>query len=117
MLRPGEFCHHSAKEPHSTRAPPSEPVLWLYFWCGDIDGDYWFIEQEEVDKAEVLGQGKPLPRQESCIAASNAVRRLSAVSMLRTDSLPLFNVSRRKSVVVSRQSEIWRSRVQSPGRP
>ena len=30
---------------HYTRAPPSEPVLWLYFWCGEVDGEYWFIER------------------------------------------------------------------------
>ena len=46
MLHPGEYCHHEAREPHSTRAPPSEPVLWLYFWCGEVAGEYWFVENE-----------------------------------------------------------------------
>ena len=31
---------------HEYRAPPSEPVLWLYFWCGDVAGEYWFVEDK-----------------------------------------------------------------------
>ena len=48
VLNPGDFCQHSAEEPHNISAPPTEPLLWIYFWSGDLDGDHWFIEQGRV---------------------------------------------------------------------
>ena len=45
MIRPGEFCQHSADEPHNTSSSPTEPMLCLYFWGGKLSGDQWHIEQ------------------------------------------------------------------------
>ena len=107
----GEFCQHSAKEPHSTRAPASEPVLWLYFWSGEIDGEYWFIEQEVEAARDKVTESRRESVEIPAVAA-NAVRRLSL--MPRINSLPLIDVhSRRKSVVKSRKSEIWSPRLKS----
>ena len=49
VLNPGEFCQHSADEPHNASSAPTEPLLWLYFWDGELDGDQWFMEQGRTD--------------------------------------------------------------------
>ena len=43
VLRPGEFRHHASQEPHGVTTGPSESVLCFYFWCGDLKGKYWFL--------------------------------------------------------------------------
>ena len=83
----------------------------MYFWSGEIDGEYWFIEQE-VEAARDKVTESCRESVEIPAVAANAVRRLSLLP--RMDSLPLINVhSRRKSVVKSRKSEIWSPRLKS----
>merc|ERR1719270_866666 len=34
VLAPGEFLHHTSREPHSITTDPSGSVMCFYFWCG-----------------------------------------------------------------------------------
>ena len=43
VLVPGKFLHHTSQQPHSITTGPGGSVMCFYFWCGDLQGEYWFL--------------------------------------------------------------------------